>query len=181
MIPKGLLPDDMVDRAFIAGGWAACPALASDMDIWVQVDGGDPEDITGVEEALAEARERILHHLRWRKHPVWRIEAEDVTERAPGYTESGYFTTQKVAVVRTGPLLRKDTPVFHIMVTDGGVEDVLGNFDVSTHQVAILANGKVVRGEEFTTVNQPPYAIRMNDKTPVRLKKITERFAKVDL
>jgi hypothetical protein len=33
MIPSYLLPEGT--PYFVAGGWAACPALATDMDVWV--------------------------------------------------------------------------------------------------------------------------------------------------
>lgn len=34
-IPEGLLPPGVESRAFIAGGYAACPARATDIDVWV--------------------------------------------------------------------------------------------------------------------------------------------------
>lgn len=173
MIPRDLLPDDMVDRAFIAGGWAACPALATDMDIWVRVTPSDGGEEVATGEDLDIVREQLLCHLR--ALPVFRVKAEVNLEVGEGYNADGAILTKRVAAVKRG------RTVYHILVTNGTVDEVLLNFDVSAHQVAIEPTGLVVRGPNFTTVNEPPYAIRMNDKTPVRLKKITERFAKVDL
>lgn len=157
MIPRNLIPEDLEEQAFIAGGYAACPALAQDMDVWVFVDGGH--------ENLDEARNRVLEHLQT---------FFDITEEHGG-TISDYQGVEvnilKVAFVRGFNL-----PI-HVMVCDAPVGIVLKNFDISTHQVALTAHG-VVKGEGWTSPLEEPVVLeRMeNEHTQERLAKIRARY-----
>jgi len=68
MLPANLLPEPYQSTAFIAGGWAACPSLATDMDVWVPVPSPhvskpEPNDIR-VLVHLHKVREEILKHLK---------------------------------------------------------------------------------------------------------------------
>lgn len=161
MIPKGLLPADLDDQAFIAGGWAACPALASDMDIWITADD------------LDYVATRTLNHLR--KSSIFRVtpEAANAVSQNPGYTPNTECSTRRFAAVAH----RVSGFKIHLMVTTGSVLDVLAGFDISAHQVAILPDGQVVKGPLFTAVNQPPVLLREHRDSAQRLVKVTKRYA----
>lgn len=159
MIPRNLVPDQHYNNTFIAGGYAACPAMATDIDVWVFVDGGT--------QPLDEAREDVLKHLQANFDIT-----EDVGGTVGDYNGVG-INILKVAFVRGYTL-----PI-HIMVCDAPCGIVLKNFDISTHQVALTPHGVVI-GEHWTPITVPPVVLeRMeNEHTQSRLQKITERYAK---
>jgi len=64
----------------------------------------------------------------------------------------------------------------HIMLTDEPeVGVLLSSFDVSTHRIAITKMG-VVRGEGWTPITTAPIALKPNENTLARMKKIAERY-----
>jgi hypothetical protein len=171
MIPKELLPAAMMGSAFIAGGYAACPALASDLDVWVYVArDGDIEDDG---ERLAQARADILA---WLESEMWPFEAQDNNHRPEGATvaDGAYpFHSQKVAVVRSP---HWSHPI-HIIVTTATPAELLEGFDISTHQVAIVF-GNVIKGSGWTPVTVPPVKLPgvFNVSTEARMRKIAARY-----
>jgi hypothetical protein len=155
MIPSYLLPEGT--PYFVAGGWAACPALATDMDIWVR------------SQYPARLRTEILEHF---KEKLFVDEYEELadaraTEEVIPY---GDALTIKVATVTLG------SSVFHILVTSGSILEVLDSFDVSTHQVAITDSGIVVRGHSWTPVTEPPVKLKHTSTTDERMAKIAARY-----
>lgn len=165
MIPATLLPEDLLQRAFIAGGWAVCPTLASDMDVWVWVDT--------TEESLSGAHDRILM---WLEETMWPYEplSDSRMELPASFHQDGTYGDVgilKVAVVRSAHLSHP----YHIMVVDKGPVDLLEHFDISTHQVALVA-GNVVKGSGWTPVTEPPRVLRMTPTTPARMAKIAARY-----
>lgn len=159
MIEKHLLPEG--ERYFIAGGFAACPALANDVDVWVESSYYNPEL----------SRKKLLEHLML-TYGVLNITVEETGETC-AYSDIGEsFQTMKVASLRGDNGVR-----YHIMVTTGDVLQVLHGFDISTHQVAITSEGVVVTGDDFTKTSEPPRVLRDTPSTPERLIKITQRYA----
>jgi hypothetical protein len=160
MIPSYLLPEGT--RYFIAGGWAACPALATDRDVWLL--SRDP----------VETRDAVLKHLdatlfddEWKELPDGRVTAVDGSEDAYGVDAT---TTLKIATVDlTGQTI-------HLLVTSGSILAVLDTFDISTHQVAISDTGGVVRGRNWTPVTEPPIKLRDTPTTDERMAKIAARY-----
>lgn len=168
MIPKGLLPEGL--KYCIAGGWAACPALASDMDVWVF--RGD-----GSGESLEELRDRIVGHLFVTKPFKWGLQAatDDTREGGVEY-DAMDFDILKVGTVKVG--YPSGDVQIHLMVTTASSPmGLLSNFDISTHAVAIDANGLVIRGKHWTSIIETPYVIRRTDSTPERMKKICTRYS----
>lgn len=161
MIPKGLLPEPYAANAFIAGGYAACPALAQDMDVWVL--SPNPE----------QTRLEILGYLKGSPYHRGVVEQSDV-ESAQSDLYEHECTILKVAEVH----VRGFEPPIHIVVADAkNVLEILDGFDVSTHQVAITPAEGIVRGPHWTPVNEPPVAFKANINTPKRMERITARFA----
>lgn len=161
MIPRNLLPDDYYDGACIAGGYAACPALASDMDVWVFV----PSYL------LEDARALILEHLSHYGFSYTKEERE--RQRAEGTDPGGYDVSGfilKVARVSLGH------ETIHILVTSfPGVLELLSSFDVSTHQVALTDAG-VIRGGDWTPITEPPVKLKDSPTTDERMRKIARRY-----
>jgi hypothetical protein len=189
MIPDRLLPEKYREHAFIAGGFAACPALASDMDVWVLApcpfvsaeNGRDGYDINDprIYVHLQQARKKILDHLHT-QFPRYAIKEEtSVRVSQDSETEidrqSIYHATVDHVSLKVAKLTIF-TPWIQIMVTDASwVRQVLDGFDISTHAVAITGNG-VQRGSHWTPITEPPVVIRSNDKTPERMVKICNRY-----
>lgn len=177
MFPKGILPEDLMQSAFIAGGYAACPALASDLDLWVKVadslhSESDAEDCLAEGSILRLGRQVILDHLEAEFFPY---EVQDTDITSTGQNADGYpISVLKVAIVRSPHLSH---PI-HIMVFAGSIEELLACFDISTHQIA-LSFGGVVKGPHWTPVTERPYVIpgSTSVQTPARLEKIAQRFS----
>ena len=169
MIPRLLLPESLYDNAFIAGSYAACPALAKDMDIWVK------------SEFLDIARECILRHLTGsafdKTFGSARVRFETTPEDSTQMLRDEYggisalCTTRKVAQVRD----RTTGQLYHIRVTNGSVDQVLDSFDISTCMVALTQQG-VVTGKYWTPITVTPIVIHDMPSTPARLKKLRERY-----
>jgi hypothetical protein len=176
VIPKGLLPAELMERAFIAGGYAACPALATDMDLWVKVsDVGRTVDESRQEtEAMQLGRTLILEHLEREFFPY---EVQENTVTSNGDTIDGYpVSVMKVAVVNSPHLSH---PI-HIMVCGGSIQELLETFDISTHQIA-LSFGGVIKGPRWTPITERPVIIQSatgvsTQKTQERLEKIAARY-----
>lgn len=158
MIPQNLLPEGT--NYFIAGGYAACPGLAGDIDVWVTE--WTPEDAIG-------ARKEILLHLVQNDFDL-RIEENDAAlVRAVAYPDE--CVTSKVARVAVKEML----PI-HIMIASGSAERVLEGFDVSTHAIAIHKDGRVIKHKEWTPINVMPKVLRQNPGTPARMERICSRY-----
>lgn len=158
MIPRNLVPESLYDQTFIAGGYAACPSLATDMDVWIFVDGSLAN--------LEDARRQVLEHLQAHF---------DVAEEQGGTIhdyQGVYVNILKVAFVQGFTL-----PI-HVMVCDAPCGIILKNFDISTHQVALTPQG-VVKDDNWTSVMEPPVVLeRMeNEHTQARLEKIRRRYS----
>lgn len=162
---RDYVPEDVrtQGRWCIAGGYAACPALAGDIDIW----------ILGVEPGhLEQERARALLHLQ--NLDTRTTESNDArTAMGRDNYEGIDIEIRKVAYVNAGP------KHIHVMVTNAESPNaLLSSFDISTHAVALLPNGFIVTGNGFTTPHERPVAVRENGKTPARMEKIRARFGR---
>lgn len=171
MIPPFLLPEDYHPNAIIAGGYAACPAMANDIDVWV----------TAVIDLRA-ARDVIRHHLHDRaivKRPgrghIRSYVFED-DQRTESSNFEGYTMDVNIVKVAKVEIWGARLP-YHILVTDANVDELLSAFDVSTHQVALTPLG-VVTGESWTPINEPPAKLKNTPTTDARMEKIRSRYAR---
>lgn len=165
MFPTNLLPEAYREQWCVAGGWAACPPLATDMDVWVY---GLPTDQLDVIRAELLAHLSALRTSRPRG-PYFET-GEDVRS-AEGYDHP--CTIKKVAMVfQSFPA----KPI-HLMVTDASCPgEIVNGFDVSTHAVAIGHNGMVHTHCEYTAPHLPPVQLKETENTPARMAKIAARF-----
>ena len=184
MIPRGLLPDGPDGAyAFIAGGFAACPALAQDVDIWCSI------DLTGSYDpflAVWQARDRILDHVRMFcvEQQAQFVEHDGAdTERGSWDSPRGRLTStfegyhMPLPIRRVGAVtIPGHTLPYHIIVVGGDVDEVLSSFDISTHMIALTSWG-VIRGEQWTPIWEPPVVLTQKYTTPERLEKIRARYA----
>jgi len=140
-------------RWCIAGGWAACPQLATDEDVWIFVD-----DRTS--SPLLEVRDDI-----------WDACPEIVRDEAP-LTET-YLVETGFMSLKVGTLGLR-----HIILTDAAnILDLLDGFDISTHQCAISDQGEFIRGRQWTPIDELPVVIRVGGpNTARRLQKIQARY-----
>lgn len=164
MIPYDLMPEDLLNCAFIAGGYAACPGLAADMDVWIRI-ARDFNQGQTEEEAFADHRARLLKFF---EENYLNFTPESETEIHEDYN-LGELHIRKVAVVHSY------NPPVHVILTNGSIGRVLANFDVSTHQIALTHDG-LYRGSDWTPITQPPRMLKYSEKTPARMQKIAERY-----
>lgn len=163
-IPEGLLPAGT--PALIAGGYAACPALASDLDLWVYA-------ARGGKRTMGETRMMLLEHLKtW----AYKVEAQDDSEQ---FTADGCgYDELDCLIMKVGIVSVNGRKPIHLMVTDAPPIALLMNFDISTHQIGLDDNG-VIYGPEWTDLTVEPQVIKNagTSKTTERLAKISARYA----
>lgn len=166
-IPPNFLPLALEQRSFIAGGYAACPQRASDIDLWVT-------DITG---RLEQSREMILAHL---GAAGYHVTPETTRE---GFRVNGHgYDEMDCRILKVGYVTRDGALPIHVMVTDAPLLAVLLNFDISTHQCAFIRQGDtwhnhLVYGPRWTPLNVYPLVLKPTTSTPGRLEKIATRYA----
>jgi hypothetical protein len=170
------LPEKYHKRWCVAGGYAACPALAKDIDVWVY--GLHNDDLEVARAAILAHLEQTVAGLNT-KAPIWpekRYQLENQVETRQFLAYEGLdCRIEKVGAV-TPPERLHLLPV-HIMVTsapDPG--SLLTGFDVSTHAVAIDHSGRVFKHTNYTHPGEPPFALLHNVHTPDRMARIAARF-----
>jgi hypothetical protein len=151
----------------IAGGFAACPGLAEDQDVWVF---GDRDD-----------RDFILMKLRRaeQQYGLDLFEEESLTaslkENEARYNTEmdGLCHTWKVAKLVDGR---------HVLLTNAyDVSNLLDSFDISTHQCALSPDGEFIKGTLWTPITEPPLRLRHTPTTDARLEKITKRYERFQM
>lgn len=157
MIPHNLLPERL-NQWIVAGGWAACPQLATDTDVFV---------LAGKHVDLLELRQELLDHL---KDTGLEFSEESETREFIGY--DGLVGIGKVARV-----WRDDGSVIHILVAStSDPRDVLNSFDLSISMVGIMPDGRVITTNYTTSPVEPIIVVKDTPTTAARLKKYNTRF-----
>lgn len=168
-LPECLMPP--YHQVVIAGGYAACPHLAGDIDLWVFTD----TLISTRDRIIKDAKELGFHAL---------VETPETTTEiiAPndfGYDELGFQVMKVLSMpwwVEDDKGQFRNCPL-HVMVTNApGVIGLLLGFDVSTHQVAVTPRGDVVYGPDWTPLDEEPVKLFDTSKTDARMQKITARY-----
>lgn len=157
---------------FVAGGYAADPVLANDIDIWIQVEDSY---------AAADNHAKLQDYL---AVAGFQFERQDVAaapqmidaERLDKYGANEYVLVYKVAIITAWRSIQFSKPV-HLLITTGTVDEVLNNFDISTHAVALLPNGKFAYSDAWTPKTVDPVILRDTPSTPARFVKIQHRYA----
>lgn len=158
MIPAKLIPPGL--RYCVAGGWAACPALASDVDVWVYGEGID------VEAVHAQLTEHLSREYYDDFEPLTALCSEM-------RSYEGIVNTRKVGKVWD----INSGNTYEVMVCDASNPmALLDAFDISTHMVAINDTGEVIMHDLWTPPTTLPVVHWTTDKTPERLRKICARF-----
>lgn len=165
-LPPNLLPRGMTRAAFIAGGYAACPELATDIDVWVMV---DPTK-------LYEERRRILTHLV--DHGFIPCAGTDAPVKEEFTGDRLGYEDITANILKVAEVWRGNQKPIHIMVTDAPALMLLLNFDISTHAIAFTDNG-TIRAPEWTPLHMEPIIVKnhMTRKTQDRFNKINARYA----
>jgi hypothetical protein len=172
--PVNILPEEWRSEAFIAGGFAAFPALSTDCDLWVTVPTGNDLDAVRQElllwlaeqgfVALAQRDAQTNEDIRlteWEEYPI-------------------FLDNRKVARItglRTGEIFPK--PI-HLIVTNGDVDQVLSGFDISAHQIAltdIWTNPTEVEGNDYTRLDEEVRILKDTPHTRERFDRINARYA----
>ena len=176
-LPSNLVPDRWLADTFIAGGYAAMPERASDIDVWVTVP---------VENNLGAVRGELLDHLR-EEGFVFDTQDEARTRNIDVWVDAyTNLQTMKVALVKgLSPKTDASTGYYfhqpiHLIVTNGTVDDVLDSFDLSTHQIALVqekGDWVPVKGLNYTPVTQVPTFLKFTPTTDERFDKLMKRYA----
>ncbi len=170
LLPPGLLPPGLYGSAFIAGGYAACPERATDIDVWVRVS-----------ETLEAARANLLYYWGLLGHPFSRyVTPSSSTNNVelPGREDNdGGYALPSIPILQVATIAMRPKPI-HVMVTQARLDQVLSAFDISTHQVAINPLGLRILGPQWTPLDVTPQLIRVGGaSTWTRLDKIMNRYA----
>lgn len=159
---KRFLPEDMWSRAIVAGGYAADPDKASDIDLWVI--GGDME--------VDAFRIRMHNHM----GTFLSLEESPYEQFA---NEFAVVTEQRVEV-KLGKFASTYLPVQILVSSAKNFGDLLERFDISTHQVGIPLLVPTVRlvGSGFTSPSEQPRVLVFTrpEQTIRRLERILPRY-----
>lgn len=163
---KRYLPEDMWPRAIVAGGYAADPDCAADIDLWVI--GGDME----------------VDAFRIRKHNHMGTFSSLDSSPYEQFSNEFAVVTEQVVEMKLGKFGSTYLPVQILVSSDKNFRDLLERFDISTHQVGIslepeiAGRHRLVKGSKFTETTVQPRVITWTrpEQTIRRLKKVTSRY-----
>ena len=158
MIPRALATALNGLNWCVAGGWAACPSLATDRDVWIF-------SIDTIE--LEGCRQRLLDAVKSTKGFTEQTETEVINYEGVNFTirKVGYFNYSK------------ELQPLHLMISDApSPEAVMAGFDISTHAVAIMPEGQIIKHPDWTAVNVPPVKLLNSNSTEARMTKIAVRY-----
>lgn len=171
-----LIPPQYRSSAVIAGGAAACLEKADDIDVWV----------LGLDDGIKVTKfKQALGHLK--AHGKWtEIDFVDNAEQTAKQCDSGEnWNNQIIANIKDGITLPNDDPfaldectkpvqimasVFHTP------QDLLNDFDLSVHCVAVMPNGTEVRLTNRTTSLTEPPKVVGQPKTLSRYRRFCLRY-----
>jgi hypothetical protein len=173
---RKFVPEGMRDQMVIAGGYAACPELADDIDIWVLAD----DEFAGLTEECD--RQEYLGTRRF--HLKAHLSALG-TERVSA-SEHDYAGDHKLVTTVTGlnnfsgynkSLRLLDKKIQLLVVPHRTPQELVDSFDISTHAIA-LQRSRFTFGRGWTRLNQTPNVLRWNQpgKSLERLLKISKRY-----
>lgn len=184
MLPINLLPPPYDETAFIAGGYAACPGLAEDIDVWC------PVDIINVDDPFERVWSERNHIATW-LHDHFSTFVEHDGPDSPRQTRprswhadhtqlnttfEGYHL--QIPIRRAGVVTLSGASLpYHIIAVGGDVDEVLSSFDITTHAIALTRKG-VVKSEHWTSVLDEPRVINQKFTTDARLAKIRARYGR---
>lgn len=157
-IPEGILP--VGTNAYIAGGYAACPERADDIDVWVRCPTVDELD---------SFRQQLLSHLTEQHYAF-----DSLNDRREYKDDYGDYVGGVLKVARVQRPGERD---IHIMVTNLQPIDLLDTFDISTHMVAFDGERCYRNPEKWSALTEDPIVWKMTPTTPDRLEKIRNRYA----
>lgn len=159
MIPAGLIPESY--KWCVAGGFAACPALARDIDVWVY--GIAPEQVETTQQQL--------------QHQIATGPCGHGFASSDERLSSSSYSQEFIQILKVGDVHWNGNRKHHVIVTDANSpESILDGFDLSTHAVAIMPDGKVVTHPLWTAPHVLPQVMRSDANTPARLVRVAARF-----
>lgn len=143
----------------IAGGYAACPQLAGDMDLWV---------LAGPQR-FGEGLEKLAIKICAENPVIVPFEADGV--------EIPYILDHGCKILKVGTQYPPSGLPLHIMVTEcSSISALLDCFDISTHQCALNQEMEFIKGRKWTPITEPPVELFSTPNTAVRMAKIRTRY-----
>lgn len=160
---KQLLPPEMHKRAIVAGGYAADPDKAVDIDLWV-IGGDMAQDFKAI---------RLWNNL---------MEYELSSERNPYEQFSNEFAvaTELTVEMKLGRFSTTYLPVQILVSAAPTFTDLLNRFDISVHAIGypLMAPAGRYVGSGFTEFFEQPRVLTFSrpEQTIRRLEKIAPRY-----
>jgi hypothetical protein len=150
----------------IAGGYAACPDKAGDIDVWLL-----DQDIKGstwnLQHSIALQIDRTVNAFR--RFP------DDV----PEHVQKDYQDTT-FALLRAYHSKVSGKTVQILAAPEKTLQELVNRFDVSTHAIGYMLADPftLVKGKNWTPIDQQPRACHLNtpDSTRERLVKLCARY-----
>lgn len=157
---------------FVAGGYAADPVLANDIDIWIQA-----EDSYAAADNHAKLHEFLaIAGFQFEPMDVGAAPRFVDTGRPHAPGETDFVVVFAVATITAWRSIQFSKPV-HLSITNGTAAEILAGFDISTHALALLPNGKFAYSDSWTPKTVDPVILRDTPSTPARFVKISSRYA----
>jgi hypothetical protein len=161
------VPPDARNRMVIAGGYAAAPETAGDIDLWILGDKDGPFDAFKIARYLREDVDCGSTVSRRAGYPNHNLVAT-----VPGISKRwlNYEISERAVTV--------DRKSVHVLVTDLRTpQDLVDSFDISTHAIA-LRRGCFTFARFYTSLKVTPVVSRFDTpkQTLARLDKICERY-----
>ena len=148
----------------IAGGWAACPQLANDQDVWIFVHSQSDDD-EHVFDFLGAQRANML--------TMFPAITPESSLMGAGAGDDTVYGDLGIGIIKVGRLGYR-----HVLLTDAqDIPMLLSSFDISTHQCAITSDMVFIAGPQWTSIYVYPHILRdTGEKTRERVQKITQRY-----
>ena len=147
-------------NVYVAGGAAVDYDKASDVDLWFPKEGWQA------------AKDFLTQFKITQTRKIFKYDDYDSAKEKG--TTYGNKDNLVLGEVYFGDAIKK---LVQIIVTDKPTSlDLLNLFDISTHAIAVHADGKVVKCEKFTDPSQPPRILVYRSNTLSRYIKICNRY-----
>lgn len=165
---RTFVPVNLRSTMIIAGGYAAAPAEAGDIDIWIP--SGDGPPLVSDSTVMRWHRDDILEHL---------FEAGITYVLPPPVGYNGDVAKRLVCTIPSGYAGK----AVQLLVTAAhDAQELVDSFDISTHAVAKTQQpGKsmqVTFAKEWSSLREQPRVMRFTtpEETLARLHKVTQRY-----
>jgi hypothetical protein len=172
------IPESLHDQFVVAGGYACCPELAGDIDMWLLVGAkATPED---TEMHMEDLRGDLYSHLHkmgaslssaGKETPEYLFGKRRLVGTIQGFWKTGGYLRQYI---------KAETNLQFIIAPCDTAQELVDSFDLSTHAIAFQGD-QYTFAKQWTRREVPPVVMRWDQPatTLKRIHKICARYGTV--